>query len=180
MGAVLGHPTLVCMMNWLYEALGKRGRANDLEVISLEMSAVDDVNQLIEQYQLALGDYVKGNPEPVKKLFSHREDVSLANPFGPPARGWEQVAATMERAASNLRDGEIVAFENIAKYVTPELAYTVWLERQQAKVSGREDITPFALRVTMIYRPEEGTWKVVHRHADPITAPQPAETVLED
>ena len=54
----------------------------------------------------------------------------------------------------------------VAKYVTPELAYVVQMERLEAKVGGREDITPYALRATMILRPEEGTWKVVHRHAD--------------
>jgi ketosteroid isomerase-like protein len=50
--------------------------------------------------------------------------------------------------------------------------------REKAKVGGREDITPIALRATMILRPEEGTWKVVHLHADPITIPQPAESVI--
>ncbi len=34
------------------------------------------------------------------------------------------------------------------------------------------DITPFTLRVTMIFRAEEGTWKVVHRHADPQLQPK--------
>jgi ketosteroid isomerase-like protein len=144
------------------------------------MAAVEDLDRVIEQCQQALDEFVKGNPQPMQAMFSHRDDVSLANPFGPPARGWEQVAATMERAASNLRDGGMVAFENVAKYLTPELAYTVWLERQTAKVGGREDITPFALRVTMIYRPEEGTWKVVHRHADPITTARPAESVIQE
>ena len=86
----------------------------------------------------------------------------------------------MERAASNFRDGEITGFETVAKYVTPELAYTVWVERQQAKVGGRPDVTPFALRVTMIFRPEDGVWKVVHRHADPITTAQPAESVIQE
>ena len=145
------------------------------------MAAVDDVDQLIEQYQLALGEFVKGNPEPVQKLYSHRDDVTLANPLvGPPARGWEQVAEAQRRGASQLRDGEITGFEVIAKYVTPELAYVVWLERQQAKVGGRQDVTPFTLRVTMIFRPEDGTWKVVHRHADPIATPQPAESLIQE
>ncbi len=45
------------------------------------MAAVDDVDQLIEHYQLALGEFVKGNPEPVKKLYSHRDDITLANPL---------------------------------------------------------------------------------------------------
>ena len=143
------------------------------------MAAVDDLDEVIEQYQLALNEFMKGNPEPVKRLHSHRDDVTLNNPFGPPVRGWDEVAATMERAASNFRDGEMVAFENVAKYVTPELAYIVWIERAKAKVGGREDIAPSTLRVTMIFRPEDGEWKVVHRHADPITTPQPAESVIE-
>jgi ketosteroid isomerase-like protein len=144
------------------------------------MTAVDDVDQLIEQYQQALGEFMKGNPEPVQKLFSHREDVSLANPLGPPAHGWEQVAQTIERAASNFRDGEFLSAEIIERNVTPELAYALWLERAKAKVSGEEDIfVPIALRVTMIFRPEDGEWKIVHRHADPITTPQPAESVIQ-
>ena len=69
------------------------------------MAAVDDVDELVEQYQLAEGEFLKGNPEPVKKLLSHREDVTLANPPGPPVRGWEQVAQTLEHAASLRRDG---------------------------------------------------------------------------
>jgi ketosteroid isomerase-like protein len=144
------------------------------------MARVEDLDQVIEQCQLALDEFVKGHPQPMQQMFSHREDVSLANPFGPPARGWEQVAATMDRAASNLRDGGMVAFEEVAKYVTPELAYTVWVERQKAKVGGRQEVTPFALRVTTIFRPEEGAWKVVHRHADPITQPRPAESVIQE
>jgi ketosteroid isomerase-like protein len=146
------------------------------------MTAVDDVDAVIELYQLALDEFLQGNPEPVKKLWSHREDATLANPLGgPPARGWEQVAMTMEHAASQVRAGEITSIEEVAKYVTPELAYTVWLEQQQAKIGGREDVTPFALRVTMIFRPEEdGTWKIVHRHADPITTTQAAESVIQE
>ena len=143
------------------------------------MATVHDVDRLIEQYQLGLEEFVKGNPEAVKKLFSHRDDVTLANPLGPPARGWDQVAAIIERAASHFRDGEDLHCETVAKYVTPELAYTVWIEWVKAKVGGRDDIVPTALRVTMIFRPEDGVWKVLHRHADPITTPRAAESVIQ-
>src|SRR5215210_3818775 len=145
------------------------------------MTAVDDLfDELIQQFHLAQDEFVKGNPEPVKQLFSHREDVTLANPPGPAVRGWEQVAATMERAATQRRDGEATSFEIVAKYVTPELAYFVEVERFKARVGGREDVTPFALRATMIFRPEDGAWKVVHRHADPITTPRPAGSVIKE
>jgi ketosteroid isomerase-like protein len=138
-----------------------------------------DFDEVVEQYHLALGEFVKGNPEPAKMMYSHREDVTLANPFGPVVRGWEQVAATLERAASQLREGEKGGFEIVAKYVTPELAYLVEVHRGKARFGARQDIAPFALRLTTIFRPEDGTWKVVHRHADPITTARPVESVIQ-
>jgi hypothetical protein len=83
------------------------------------MAAIEDVDQLIEQYDLALGEFYRGDPEPLQKLWSHREDVTLAPPFGPPAHGWDEVAASMERGASQFRDGEMVSFELIEKCVIP-------------------------------------------------------------
>jgi ketosteroid isomerase-like protein len=141
---------------------------------------VEDLDEVIEQCQLALGEFVKGNPEPMQAMFSHREDVTLANPIAPPARGWEQVAATMERAASNVKDGEITGFEAVAENVTPELAYVVWIERNEGKIGGREDVAHFDLRVTTIFRPEEDTWKVVHRHADTVTTARSVESLIHD
>ena|SRR5215203_1031202 len=78
------------------------------------MATVDDVDQLLEQWHPASGEFLKGNPEPVKKMWSHREDVTLANPYGPPVRGWEQVAEVIDRAASQVRDGELVSVESAA------------------------------------------------------------------
>ena len=126
------------------------------------MATVDDVDELIERYHLGLRELVNGNPEHFEEIYSHRDDVSLANPFGPLVRGWDRAARAMEGSASNYRDGEIVGFENVAKYLTSE------------------DISPVTLRVTSIFRPEDGTWKIVHRHADPITTPQPAESVIQE
>jgi ketosteroid isomerase-like protein len=141
------------------------------------MSTVD-FDAAVEQTHLALREFVKGNPVPMQQRFSHQEDVTLANPVRPVVRGWEQVAATMERAAAQLSDGEITAFERVAQYVTPGLAYTVEIERNRGRISGGEDVAPFDLRVTTIFRPEDGTWKVVHRHADPITTPRAMESMI--
>src|SRR5215208_8526662 len=101
------------------------------------MAAVDDLDGVLERFKQAGNEFMKGNPKPVQELFSHKEDVTLANPFGPPVRGWEQVAKTQERGASHYRDGEIYDFETVAKYVTDELACILWKERTNAKVGGR-------------------------------------------
>jgi hypothetical protein len=83
------------------------------------MAAVDDLDQVIERYQRALNELLKGNPEPNKAMFSHREYVTILNPIGSLAHGWEQVSATMEGVASQVSDGEITSFDTLEKYVTP-------------------------------------------------------------
>jgi ketosteroid isomerase-like protein len=134
------------------------------------MSALKNFDHVLEQYHLAIGKFMKGNPKPAKEMFSHSDDVTLANPRGVVAHGWRQVAQAMERAASSRREGEIVGFEVVEKNVTSEIAYIVELERMKGKFGGREEIAPYDLRATMIFRPEGPTWKVVHRHADQIPA----------
>lgn len=133
----------------------------------------------IVEYHRALDAFFRGDPAPAKDLYSHREDASLANPFGPVAVGWREVEETMERAASNYRDGGASGFDTLSTYVTAELAYLVEVERFEAKVGGGDDMETGALRVTSILRPEDGAWRVVHRHADPIIKPRAAESVIQ-
>src|SRR5829696_1575326 len=114
-----------------------------------------------------------------------RQPLGPAAPeIGPVAHGWKQVALTQEHAASRFTDGEGVDFEIVEKYVTDDLACVVLIERMKAKVLGSEDTSSSAVRVavwvTMTLRPEDGEWKVVHRHADPITAPRSAESVIQE
>ena len=114
-----------------------------------------DLQDVIQQYHEAMDAFMKGNPEPAKDLYSRGDDVTIANPFGPAVRGWEQAFETISRAATNYREGSATGFR------------------------GAEVVTPCDLRVTMTLRPEDGTWKVVHRHADPITSARPAESVIQ-
>jgi ketosteroid isomerase-like protein len=137
-----------------------------------------DLDAVIDESHRGLDAFFKGDPEPMKPLMSHGDDVSLANPFGPPRRGWTEVEEAMERAAANYRDGGAVRFEQVSKYVTPALAYLVEIEHYQARVGGSGAVTPVSLRCTTVFRRESDGWKIVHRHADPITAPRSAESVV--
>jgi ketosteroid isomerase-like protein len=133
----------------------------------------------LEEYHRAGLEITNGNPEVYKTLYSRRDDVTLANPFGPTARGWSEVSATLDRAAEHYADGEVVGFENVSTVLTSELAYTVEVESYRARVGGAEELASVAIRVTTIFRRENGVWKVAHRHADPITAPRPPESVVQ-
>ena len=139
----------------------------------------DDLDRAVTGYHLALSAFFKGDPEPCKRLYSHRDDVSLANPFGPPALGSRLVAQTMEEAAAHYRDGRATGFDRVAGCTTDELAYIVEIEHYEARLDGQRAIVPIALRVTTVLRPEEEGWKIVHRHADPITTPRLGESVVQ-
>jgi hypothetical protein len=54
--------------------------------VVLVVSAVEGFDEVVEQYHLAIGEFMNGNLEPAKKMFSHRDDVTLANPRGVVAR----------------------------------------------------------------------------------------------
>jgi ketosteroid isomerase-like protein len=133
----------------------------------------------LDEYHRAGLELTNGNPDVYKALYSRRDDVTLANPFGRPVRGWSDVSATLDRAAENYRDGEAVGFENVSTVITTELAYAVEIESYRARVAGADELAPVSIRVTTGFRREDGVWKVVHRHADPITARRPPESVVQ-
>jgi ketosteroid isomerase-like protein len=140
--------------------------------------ATNDIDSAIEQSHAALGAIWKGDPSLYKLLLSNAEDVTLGNPFGPYVRGRQKVEETVDAAALYFRDGEVTGVELIAKYVSNDLACIVEVERGRVKVGGGAELVSVALRVTSLFRLEQSSWKLAHRHADPITTPRPAESVI--
>jgi ketosteroid isomerase-like protein len=138
-----------------------------------------DLNEFIEVYHKSIDAFLHGNLEPQMQLWSRREDVTLANPLGPPAHGWREVEKALKGAASQIVEGETVGSERITLVVTAELAYILEIERDRVRVSGAAELAASSLRVTSIFRLEGGEWKLVHRHADPITSARTIATVLE-
>jgi hypothetical protein len=50
------------------------------------VSAVNDLDRAIERYHQAADEFSRGSPDPVKNLYSDRDDVAFANPFFPLTR----------------------------------------------------------------------------------------------
>ncbi len=133
-----------------------------------------DLDETIERYHRAADAFARGDADPVKQLFSHSDDVTLANPFGPAVQGWQQVADALDSASSRFRDGEVEGFDSRAKHATDDLAAVFEIEHWHAKVGASDDLASFVLRVSTTLRREDGGWKLVHRHADPIATSAPS------
>ena len=137
-----------------------------------------DLDEFVRQCEQAWQVFVTGDPGPAMELFSRRDDVTLANPWGPPVTGWADVSATLEAASARFRNGRFSAFDVLSSFTSDDLAWYHEIERGEAMVGGRTEPETFAIRVTSIYRREDEHWRIVLRHADPLLAPKPADATL--
>jgi ketosteroid isomerase-like protein len=144
------------------------------------VAVTSDLNELREQYHQSVAAFIRGDLDVQKPLWSRRDDVTLANPLGPPAKGFEGVCGVMERAAAQISGGEGYTFDTIAWVETADLAYEVGLERNWARLGGGAERVPISLRVTTVFRREDDGWKIVHRHADPITDARPVQSLMRE
>jgi ketosteroid isomerase-like protein len=115
-----------------------------------------------------------GDAGPRSTTWSQRDPVTLFGAAVAVRAGWDDVSATFHWLAdrfSGLRDYE---FELLAAGASGDLAYTVGFERKTVLVDGAP--TTYTLRVTHVYRCEDGEWRIVHRHGD--HPPAARDTVL--
>ena len=115
--------------------------------------------------------YVEGRHSGYVALLSDHDDVTWGNPFGPFVRGRKNVETALANAAARMRGGGARDAEHISTYVADGLAVVIQVEHAE-QGGGTDSQLPSVLRVTSVYRMEGDVWKLVHRHADPITTPR--------
>jgi ketosteroid isomerase-like protein len=108
-----------------------------------------------------------GDATPRKAMWSTTDPVTL---FGAAmmTTGWPEIEATFDWLATQFSDCTAFDIEVVAARASGDLAYLVAFEHTTASIGG-DPPAPYSLRVTTIFRREVGAWKVVHRHADPLT-----------
>ena len=110
-----------------------------------------------------------GDPEPRLALWSEHDPVTLfgaAVPVESGRAGVENVARWLTAHMSNSKSFDV---ELVAAGVSGDLAYTVGFEHSEYSYDGGP-VQPATLRVTHIYRRENGEWRIVHRHGDHVPA----------
>jgi len=110
----------------------------------------------------------EGDPAGRIAMWSRTEPLTLFG-AGMNGRGWDQICGVFGLLGEQFSD--CTSYENqiIAAEARGDLAYTVALEHTTASINGAAP-TPYVLRATTIFRREDGAWKVVHRHGDPLPA----------
>jgi ketosteroid isomerase-like protein len=125
-----------------------------LDTLGRQVKAVDQVDQITDLLR--------------RPLDMHREALRA---------GGESIRVRGRTAARFLEGQRTIELLSMA--ISGDLAYTVWIERGETRVVGSDELRPSGLRVTHIFRREEGAWKIIHRHADAIMQKIEATAILQ-
>ena len=76
--------------------------------------------------------------------------------------------AANAKGAQSIEAGSDSHFEIQQMSADANLAFWAGIQRSMVKVKGKDKAVPMDLRVTEVFRREDGAWKLIHRHADPL------------
>jgi ketosteroid isomerase-like protein len=123
---------------------------------------VESFNSAIEKLQQANSELSKGNPDLAKSMWSHKEDVTI---FDEKAvgeiKGWQAVEATLNATSKQLSKESTYTFEKIASHEAGDQGYL--LQKEHYKLANGRVID---LHVTVLFRKEANSWKIIHRQSD--------------
>jgi ketosteroid isomerase-like protein len=163
------------------------GAALAVSLLATSASASDrpvvadpSLHEFLASFEEGTRRFIGGDTSLWMQNVSRRDDVMIMGAWGAHEKGWPEVQARYEWAGARFRDSNATLnVEYLAVSVSGDLAYTTAIERSTVKLAGQETAAPMALRATHIFRKEEGAWKLILRHADPLVAKTATETVLE-
>ena len=126
--------------------------------------------ELIERWSAAAQAYLDGDLRTYARLAGHTSDYTLIPPNGgDPRHGFDASDDAVEWTARTFRGGS-VDLEVFHCYVEGDLGVLVAVERQHGTV-GDLPSQEWSLRITLVFRREDARWRLLHRHADPLTRP---------
>jgi len=147
-----------------------------------DRSVVGDpgLRQFLESFEEGTRRFMNGDSGLWMANASRRADAMIMGAWGAYEKGWPEVQHRYQWAAARFHDsGATLTVEYLSSFQSGDLAFTTAIERAGVKIAGRDKAAAMALRVTHVFRKEDGTWKLVLRHADPLVAKTAPETVLE-
>ena len=114
---------------------------------------------------------LNGDPGPRLEMTAMQDPVTVFGAKVPLRRGRGESSDILKWLAARWSDCTDYGFDVIAADVSGDLGYIVGFEHIANSVVGAA-VEPYTLRVTHIFRREQGEWKIAHRHADYVPADQ--------
>jgi ketosteroid isomerase-like protein len=147
-----------------------------------EVQTVSDTSfqEFLLQFENGTSGFINGDNTLWLENASKSDAATIMGAWGAFEKGWNEVQPRYDWAAARfVESGAKADVEYISSVVSGDMAYTVAIERSNALIVGQDKPAPLALRVTHIYMKEDGAWKLMHRHADPLIEKTAPAAVLQ-
>ena len=172
---MLWKQTALCAAAFTMSLLADGAPAGDRSVVG-----DPGLRAFLKSFEEGTRRFMNGDTALWLQNLSRHDDVMIMGAWGAHEKGWPEVQARYEWAGARFRDsGAKLTVEYLTSFQSGDLAFTTAIERAEVRVAGQEKAAPMALRVTHIFRKEDGAWKLILRHADPLVAKTSPESVLE-
>jgi len=121
---------------------------------------------LMSVRQRAAEAFVSGDGTKLDSLVPHDGMASWHSPRGETVIGAENVAARYIEEATNFHSDGTTHFEIIQQGCDGGLGFWTGFQVATVRIGDAPHPVTMRLRVTEIFRKIDGTWKLIHRHAD--------------
>ncbi len=122
------------------------------------------VRAAADQFYDALNAMFEGDITLMKAIWSHADDVVYMGPGGSIKVGWDKVLQDWERQAACKLGGQVDP-KDVHFTVGDKLAVMYALESgENTNIGGKRE--KVSIRVTNLFRQENGSWKVIGHHTD--------------
>lgn len=147
---------MTAFADWVETA--RRGEASDREPFAA----------LMERRAGIAEAYVNGDAAPLDTILTRHDPATFLSPRGDATQSAQTVAKRYKEDARFFTPKGESRLEVLQTRASGDLAF--WTGYQHARVhmaAKPGEAVPMTIRVTEVFRYEDGGWKLVHRHADP-------------
>ncbi|HUO06505.1 MAG TPA: nuclear transport factor 2 family protein [Candidatus Binataceae bacterium] len=124
-----------------------------------------------KQFYLALNGVLTGDLDLISQVWSHKTDVTNLSSAGGRDNGWNEIFQRYQTLVRMQMGGKIVP-QDIVVVADGEMGYSICTESGDTRTSNGS-MQNYTKRATNIFRLEDGKWKLIHHHTDPVQILEP-------